>query len=80
MIITFHFPTYTKSVADNFDNSLAKIWKIFIKESVITGIEYIVPKEEIAHDEQFLLLPQCIQKLSAAGTSFWQNWKLQIKK
>ena len=31
--------------------------------------ENIVAKEEIAHHEQFLLLPQCCQKLSAANAS-----------
>ena len=29
-------------------------------------VENIVEKEEIAHYEQFLLFPQCFQKLSVA--------------
>ena len=31
--------------------------------------ENIVAKEEIDHHEQFLLLPQCLQKSSAANAS-----------
>ena len=31
--------------------------------------ENIVGKEEIAHDEQFLLFPQCFQKLSVVDAS-----------
>ena len=32
-------------------------------------VENIVGKGEIAHCEQFLLLPQCFQKLSVANVS-----------
>ena len=33
------------------------------------GVERIVGKEEIAHNEQFLLFPQCPQKLSVVDVS-----------
>ena len=33
------------------------------------GEENIVGKKEIAHYEQFLLFPQCFQKLSVVDTS-----------
>ena len=33
--------------------------------------ESIVGKEEIARDEQFLLFPQCFQKLSVVDASKW---------
>ena len=36
---------------------------------MILRIENIVEKVEIAHYEQFLLLPQCLQKSSDADTS-----------
>ena len=32
-------------------------------------VENIVWKEEIAHNEQFLLFPQCFQKLSVVDAS-----------
>ena len=54
------FPTYTKSVADDIENININIRNISINASVIS---------EIAHHEQFLLLPQCFQKLSDAGIS-----------
>ena len=34
-------------------------------------VENIVGKGEIASDEQFLLFPQCFQKLSNADASKW---------
>ena len=34
-------------------------------------VENIVGKEEIARDEQFLLFPQCFQKLSVVDASKW---------
>ena len=33
------------------------------------GVENIVGKGEIAHSEQFLLFPQCFQKLSVVDAS-----------
>ena len=47
---------------------LAKIWKIFFKRNkwLLNRVEIIVAKGEIAHDEQFLLLPQCFQRSLAA--------------
>ena len=37
-----------------------------MKEQSLNKIENIVAKEEIAQNEQFLRLPQCFQKSSAA--------------
>ena len=34
-------------------------------------VENIVGKGEIAHHEQFLLFPQCFQKLSVVDVSEW---------
>ena len=35
----------------------------------LIGVENIVGKGEIAHDEQFLLFPHCFQKLSVVDGS-----------
>ena len=40
-----------------------------MNEVLITRVENIVAKEEIAHYEQILLLSQCFQKSSAAKAS-----------
>ena len=37
-----------------------------MKEQLLNEVENNVAMGEIAHYEQFLLLPQCFQKLSAA--------------
>ena len=42
----------------------------------------MVAKEEIAHDEQFLLLPQCFKKSSAAEASenvcMWERVNVHV--
>ena len=38
-------------------------------------VESIVGKGEIAHYEQFLLFPQCFQKLSVVDVSKWVSMK-----
>ena len=37
-----------------------------MKEQLLNKVENIVAKVEIAHHEQFLLLSQCFQNMSAA--------------
>ena len=50
-------------------NMMSKMWTNGAQLS--DWIEKIVGKEEIARYEQFLLLPQCFQKLSVADASKW---------
>ena len=51
------FPTNSIFVADDFDNSKAKIGKMSIHERIVFDrVEIIVTKGKIAHIEQFLLL------------------------
>ena len=40
-----------------------------MKVNLLNRAEHIVAKDEIAHDEQFFLLPQCFQKASDAMAS-----------
>ena len=40
-------------------------------DTIIFWVENIVGKGEIARHEQFLLFPQCFQKLSVANMSKW---------
>ena len=37
-----------------------------MKLNLMKKVEYIVAKEEIAHDEEFLPLKECFQKSAAA--------------
>ena len=53
---------YKKTAAHDFDNILSKNGKPMTK----TGNH--VAKGEIAHHEQFLLLPQCFQNLAALAS------------
>ena len=46
-----------------------KNWNISINESIIIALNNIVGKGEIAHFEQFPLLPQCFPKSSPAEMS-----------
>ena len=46
---------------------MSKIWTNEVKLS--DQVENIVGKVEIAHYEQFLLFPQCFQKLSVVDAS-----------
>ena len=46
---------------------MSKIWTNEVQLS--NWVENIVGKEEIARYEQFLLFPQCFQKLSVVDTS-----------
>ena len=49
------------------ENMMSKIWT---NEVQLSGsVENIVGKEEIARYEQFLLFPQCFQKLSLVEAS-----------
>ena len=47
------------------------------KEQLLKGVENTVAKGEIPYNEQFLLLPQCFQKSSAAevseNVSMWER-------
>ena len=40
-----------------------------MRVELLNRVDNIVAKGEISHVEQFLLLPQCFQKLSAADAS-----------
>ena len=42
-------------------------------------VENIVGKGEIARYEQFLLLPQCFQKLSIVDVSKWVSMEYRVK-
>ena len=48
-----------------------------MKEQLLNKVENNVAKGEIAHFEQFLLLPQCFKKSSAAkaseSVSMWEG-------
>ena len=48
-------------------NMMSKIWTNGVQLS--GGVENIVGKGDIAHNEQFLLFPQCFQKLSVVDVS-----------
>ena len=50
-------------------NIMSKYWQTAIEFS--DWVENIVEKEEIARYEQFLLFPQCFQKLCVVDTSEW---------
>ena len=43
-------------------------------------VENIVGKEEIARYKQFLLFPQCFQKLSVVDESKWALWSKGLRK
>ena len=42
-------------------------------------VENIVGKGKIAREEQFLLFPQCFQKLSVVDASKWVSIELRVK-
>ena len=42
-------------------------------------VEKIVGNGEIAHYKQFLLLPQCFQKLSVVDASKWLSMEEKVK-
>ena len=48
---------------------MSKMWMNRLQLS--DWVENIVGKGEIAHYKQFLLFPQCFQKLSAVDASKW---------
>ena len=53
------FPTYSKSAADNFENILSKMYNLYKWKNIYgKKVENIVTYWEIAHHEQFLILPQ----------------------
>ena len=63
-------PTYSTSATDNYENIKIKTWRISVNDRIITDkVEQILTKGEIVRHEQFLLLPQCCQKSSAAEIS-----------
>ena len=57
----------SKSAANK--NMMSKIWTNGVQLS--DWVENIVGKEEIARYEQFLLFPQCFQKLFVFDASKW---------
>ena len=78
------FPTYDRSEAVDFENIQTKTRKSSINVGKLLKIvENIAAKGEIASFEQFLLLPQCSQKSSAAEASesiyIWERVKIIIE-
>ena len=65
---------------DTFEHISIKMWEILINKSIIT--EKSVAKGDIAHNEQFLLLPECFQNLSAAEAServrVWESVNMRM--
>ena len=64
-----HIPILDSSSLAADKDMMSKILKIGIQFS--DWVENIVGKEEIARYEQFLLFPQCFQKLSVADSLKW---------
>ena len=62
-----HMPILGSSNSAANKYMMSKIWKNGIRLS--DSVENIVGKEEIACYEQFLLFPQCFQKLSVVDGS-----------
>ena len=67
------FFTYEKSVVTKFNPFLLSTYTGFIKSLQEQTLENIATKEEIAHNEQFLLLPQCLQPFSIIILSFYND-------
>ena len=55
--------------AANNEKMMSKIWTNGVQLS--DWVKNIVGKEEIARNEQFLLFPQCFQKLAVVDVSKW---------
>ena len=71
-----HMYTYDNSAADDFENiSRQKLLRIIF----LIELKTLWQKGEIAHYEQFLLLPKCFQKSAAAEVStfvyMWESVK-----
>ena len=62
-----HMPILGSSNSAANKHMMSKIWTNEVKLS--DQVENIVGKVEIAHYEQFLLFPQCFQKLSVVDAS-----------
>ena len=62
-----HIPILGSSNSAAQKNMMSKIWTNGVQLS--DRVENIVGKEEIARHEQFLLFPQCFQKLSIVDAS-----------
>ena len=60
-------PSPHMPVLGSFNSAANKIWRM----GTIICVENIVGKGEIARYEQFLLFPQCFQKLSVVDASKW---------
>ena len=65
----------SSSSAANKD-MMSWIWKNW---DTIFWVDNIVVKEEIAPYEQFLLLPQCFQKLSVVVALKWVSMEERVK-
>ena len=62
-----HMPILGSPISAANKNMMSKVWTNGVQLS--DRVENIVGKEEIARYEQFLLFPQCFQKLSVVGAS-----------
>ena len=62
-------PSLGSSYSAAKKDMMSKYWQMGIKFSY--WVENIVGKEEIARYEQFLLFPQCFQKLSVVDALKW---------
>ena len=62
-------PILGSSTSAASKNMMSKKWTNGVQLS--DWVENIVGKEEIARYEQFLLFPQCFQKLSVVDVSKW---------
>ena len=58
---------------------MSKIWKNGVHVLLYDFVENIMGKEEIAHNEQFLLFPHCFQKLSFADAQNEYLWSKGLK-
>ena len=58
-------------ILGSFNSAANMMSKIWTNGDTIDRVENIVGKGEIARYEQFLLFPQCFQKLSVVDASKW---------
>ena len=75
------FPNTTNYAADDFEYVYKQIWELSTYESVITEKscrKQYGKRRNCYHDEQFLLLPQCFQMLSAANASLFSGKGLSL--
>ena len=60
-----------------YRDMMSKIW--INGDTLSDCVENIVGKGEIARYEQFLLFPQCFQKLSVVDSSKWVSVEQSVK-